>query len=205
MQAKLNRAGLAFLATALVAFAVPLAAQNTTPTLRTGPAPGGAPAAGAPVIGGAAGAAPAAPAPAQEFTQSHINAALDFIGATQVGKDLDQILPLSAQQTQAQLIQLRPDLFKQIGEVVQAAALKATARRNDLGVAVARVYAANFTEDELKAIGAFFKSPAGQKFATKTVELQNQIPQVVQSWRGRLIGELMQSARDEMQKRGIDF
>ncbi|MFO1183689.1 MAG: DUF2059 domain-containing protein [Bauldia sp.] len=200
MQLNLNRAAVAGLA--LLVLAAPAAAQQTAPTIRTGPAAGGAPAAGAPVIGGpAAAGAPVTP----DFSKTHLAAALDVVIATQSGKTLDQFLPQIAQQVQARLIQIRPDLFKQIGDVVQASALSLAARRVDLDLSVARIWATNFTEEELKAIAVFYKSPAGQKLATKGPETLAQYPQAVQGWSAKVSDELMQAARDEMKKRGIDF
>ena len=207
MHPTLTRAGLAFLALAL---ATPVFAQGTPP-LRTGPALT-APAAGAPAAGAPAGARPAAtpgaaalPPPDVEFTKTHLAAALDVVVATQSAKTLDQFLPAIAQQTQAKLIQIRPDLFKQIGDVVQTTALQLAARRSDLDNSIARIWAQNFTEDELKAIAAFYKSPTGSKLATKGPETLAAYPAAVQAWSGKLQDEMMQTSLDEMKKRGIDF
>src|SRR5258708_4711451 len=124
------------LVAALLAVPAMVTAQVTTPALKTTPAPGAPPSRGAARAGNAAGrragkagagaatTAVAPPPPASEFATSHLAAALDAVISSQGTKAFDDILPKVSQQVQNKLIQIRPDLYKQIGDVVQAAALK---------------------------------------------------------------------------------
>ena len=84
--------------------------------------------------------------------------------SAKASRGFDNVLPLLSEKVQDEIIRLRPDLYKQITDVVQQEALKLVARRADLDNDVARIWAKAFTEEELNSITAFYKSPAGQKF-----------------------------------------
>ncbi len=147
----------------------------------------------------------ALPAAAQEITPEHLAAALDAFRSAQATRGFDTVLPSLAQEVENRLIQLRPDLNKQIVDTVQGAALKLAARRVDLDNEVARIWAQAFTEDELKTIATFYKSDAGIKFASVGPKVVTDTLKAVQSWSGRLGDELMQKSRDDLKAQGITF
>ncbi|MBN9000428.1 MAG: FAD-dependent oxidoreductase, partial [Rhizobiales bacterium] len=113
------------------------------------------------IVAGLAGAARA-----DEVTPAHLAAAKEAIDAAQNFKGFDNLLPLLAQQTQNRLIRLRPDQHQLISQVVDAESLALATRRVDLDNDVARIMAKYFSEEELQQIAAFYKTPAGIKFAT---------------------------------------
>ncbi|HVZ15251.1 MAG TPA: DUF2059 domain-containing protein [Bauldia sp.] len=142
---------------------------------------------------------------AQEISPSQLAAALDAVHATRALRDFDQILPKLAIQAENRLIAQRPDLSKQIMTAVEAAATKLVSRRVDLDNDAARIWAKAFTEDELKAIAAFFKTPAGQKYANVEGQLYTDTLNVVGQWQDRLGDELLQQSHAELKAAGVDF
>jgi hypothetical protein len=86
--------------------------------------------------------------------------ALDALGAT---TNFDNILPTIAEQLKSQLIQASPNYQEIISTTVDDQALALAGRRADLEKEAAAIYAKTFTEDELKAITAFYSSDAGKK------------------------------------------
>lgn len=154
-----------------------------------------------PAQGGTPPAAAAAPA----FAPSHMAAAVEAVAATRTSRGVEDVLPMMAQRIQSQFIRVRPDLSRQITDVVDEVALKLAARRADIDLEIARVWAKSFTEAELKAITAFYKSPAGVKIAEMGPQVNAEVMQAVRGWSDRLNQELAEASRNELKKRGIDF
>ena len=141
-----------------------------------------------------------APAGAQEITQSHLNAALDALKASPAARSYDDLLPAVAEAVKSQLINIRPDLHSQISDTVDKVVLALVPRRADLDNDLARVWAKGFTEDELVTIATFYNSPAGKKFNQIGPQVISNSYQVAQSWATRVREELLQKARDELNK-----
>ncbi len=139
---------------------------------------------------------------AQEISPSHMAAALAAIDATTATASFDTRLPQIANEVTNRLIRARPDLHQEIADTVQAVALKLAVRRRELDQDVARVYAKAFSEDELKAITTFLKSPAGQKYQTEGPAVFRDTLQAVQSWSDRVGAELLDKTKEELKKQG---
>jgi hypothetical protein len=145
------------------------------------------------------------PASAEEITPSHLAAALETVASAKAARGFDNVLPLLSEKTQDQLIRLRPDLYKQISDVVAQVALKLAARRSDLDSDIARIWAKSFTEDELKSITAFYKSPAGAKFVDVGPKVIGDSLQAVKGWSARVGEELLEKSKEELKKQGVEF
>jgi hypothetical protein len=148
---------------------------------------------------------PASASLAQEISQSQLAAALDVINATVATKSFDEQLPKVANEVTNRLVRQRPDLHTQIANAVQAEALKLAVRRKDLDLDIARVYAKAFSEDELHTIATFLKSPAGQKYQTDGPKVFADTFAAVQRWTDRLGAELLDKAKEELKRQGIEL
>lgn len=142
---------------------------------------------------------------AQEITASHLAVALDVVKSAKASRGFDSVLPLLAEQVENKLIRVRPDLNKEIVTAVEDAALKLSARRSDLDNDVARIWAKAFSEEELNTIAAFYKSPAGQKFADVGAQVVAESYQAVGHWSDRVGEELLQKSKDGLKAQGITF
>jgi hypothetical protein len=141
----------------------------------------------------------------EEISQSHMAAALDAVKNAPDSRRYDDILPALSVQAQNQLIQLRPDLHKEVTDAVEAVALKLVARRGELDNELARAWARILSEDDLKAIAAFYKSAAGKKLAEVGPKLLQDTAQTVRTWQGRIGEELLEKSREELKQRNVDF
>jgi hypothetical protein len=147
----------------------------------------------------------AAPGRADDVTPSHLAAALEAVHSAKASKGFDNVLPLLSEKVQDEIIRLRPDLYKQIADVVQQQALKLVARRADLDTDVARIWANAFSEEELKSITAFYKSSAGLKFVDIGPQVVGASLQAVKTWSDRVGQELLDKSRAELKKQGVEF
>src|SRR5690606_11425700 len=117
-------------------------------------------------------------------------------------RGFDAILPMVAEQTQNRLIRSRPDLHKEIGEAVEGVATQLVDRRDDLDNDVARVWAKAFTEEELRQLSAFYKSPAGAKLAEIGPEVLSSSFGVAKNWSDRVAEEMLEKARAQLTSQG---
>ncbi|WP_181702164.1 DUF2059 domain-containing protein [Chthonobacter albigriseus] len=145
------------------------------------------------------------PVLSQDYAESHLAAARATIAAAHASEQFDQILPVLADQAKALFQRSNPSLVQEIDAVVNQIALELAKRRPELDRELERVWAARFTEDELKEITAFYSSAVGMKFG------QN-MPLVIQDsirsasiWRDALSTELVTKSREELIKRGHQF
>ncbi|TCL73485.1 DUF2059 domain-containing protein [Rhizobium sp. BK251] len=100
---------------------------------------------------------------AQEVSEEQLKAARAAIDSLGVTNQFDNILPNLAERLKGSMIQASPNYGEQISSAVDQQALSLASRRADLERESATIYAKTFTVDELKAIAAFYGSPAGQK------------------------------------------
>jgi hypothetical protein len=142
---------------------------------------------------------------AQEISESHLQAAVEAFAKAGAARGFDSVLPAVADRTKNFLIRTRPDLHRQISETVDVVALEMVARRADLGREVAAVWAARFTEEELKQIAAFFGSEAGRKYADIGPQVITDSFEVVQAWSETVAEEMLAAARKALTDQGVEF
>lgn len=143
----------------------------------------------------------AMPAFAQEISESHLKAARDAVGAINATDSFDAILPQAASALQSSLIQKNPDLQELISTTVSAKALEMAPRRADLEREAATAYAKVFSEDDLKAIAAFYNSAAGKKLLESGPIVSRELVRAAEIWQNGIardlakeVGEALQSA-----------
>lgn len=150
-------------------------------------------------------AAGLAPASAQQISQTTLALAKQVErNAPDIG-DFDGILPDVMQDTKMRLITLRPDLYQQISAAVESTASSLVPRRSDLDNNIAQIWAMNFTDDELKAINAFFSSPVGQKYKAIAPTVGMAIITAGQDWANKLSDEMYADSVAALKKQGITF
>lgn len=150
-------------------------------------------------------AALASPALSADFTESHIAAARETIAAAHASEQFNEILINLADQTKALFQRSNPGAAKDIDEVVSAVALDLAKRRPELDRELERVWAARFSEEELKQITAFFKSPVGQKYGEMAPVIIQDSMRSAGIWRDAISTEIVTRSRDELNKRGYNF
>jgi hypothetical protein len=103
------------------------------------------------------------------------------------------------------LMQSNINLQKDLDEVSLKLARDLSGRESEIGDGMAQIYATNFSEQELKDLVAFYKSPLGKKtleFEPKSIE---QSLNYMRNWSEDLALEINERFRDELKKRGKDL
>ena len=141
----------------------------------------------------------------QQITDAHLRAAVEAYRALGTDGDFDVVLPGVAEQVATVLIQQRPDLHQVISLTVNEMAFQLAARRAELTNDVARVWAQAFTEQELRAITAFYTSPVGRKLAEVGEPVMTETVGALQAWSDRLATELFDNVLAEFARQNVDF
>ena len=100
------------------------------------------------------------------------------------------------------LLQINPNLTRDIDATTQTVRAEAAARRQELRGEVARGYASVFSEQELKDLLEFYKTPLGKKIIDNEPQAVEASTTRAQVWIDKYAGEVMDKMRVEMRKRG---
>lgn len=144
-------------------------------------------------------------AQAQELSTEHVALAVEVVRSAGATGGFDAVLPRLASRVIDRLINLRPDLYKEIAAATEAVALKLAVRRTELDTEVGRIWAQNFNEEELKTLLAFYNSDAGKKFSRVGPVMVQQSLQAVERWSQRVGAELLDKTREELRNQGIEI
>jgi uncharacterized protein len=143
------------------------------------------------------------PQPAlKQASPTAIAAAKEILAMKNAGAMYANAVPNIVQKTKDQLLQSNLNYQKDLNEVAVVVAQKLAGREKEIGDGMANVYANDFTEQELKELVTFYKSPLGQKLLkAEPRAIQSSISymnQWAQSFAETVNGEF----RAEMRKRG---
>jgi hypothetical protein len=179
-----------------IAIALGLALLTTSAMAQSGPVMQ-MPAIGAP----AAQPAPAVP-PAPAFPESHMAAARELLQITGTFNSFQNILP----EFRGNMLQTnitRPELQKPIEEIV--AGLKPEADRlvKVMEDRACEFMALRMSEEEMKEVTAFFKTPTGRKYLDQRPVAMADIFNALQPWSQLTSNFLFERTKAELEKRGF--
>ncbi len=151
------------------------------------------------VPAGAQQAAPKPPSPAA------IAAAKEILALKNVATMYKYAVPNLVAQTKDALVQGNLNYQKDLGEVAVVVAQNLAGREKEIGDGMAKIYATEFTEQELKDLVTFYKSPLGQRLlSTEPKAIQGSIDYMKQ-WADGFSGVVNAQFRAEMRKRGKEI
>jgi hypothetical protein len=155
------------------------------------------------VLGLALAAAPAqaqgnAPAP----TPAAIAAAKELLAMKNANQMYANAVPGVVERTKTELMQTNINYQKDLNEVAVIVAKKLAGRENEIGDGMAKVYASQFTEQELKDLVTFYKSPLGQKLLTAEPKAIQMSMAYLNQWAQSFSEVVNAEFRSEMRKRG---
>ena len=117
----------------------------------------------------------------------------------------DPLVPGVIEQAKSVFVQANPTLLKDLNEVALKLRAEYAPRSQEVVNEVAKLYAARFTEQELKDMLAFYKSPLGKKLLVEEPSILDQSMRNAQSWADRLSQEVIGKIRTEMKRRGHEI
>ena len=93
-------------------------------------------------------------------------------------------------------------MAKDLNEIADKMRTDLAPRFAELSDEMAKLYATHFTEQELKAILVFYKSPVGKKLLAQQPTVVDASMKFAQDWANKLSDEVIAKMREELKKRG---
>lgn len=154
------------------------------------------------------GLALAVAAPAQSQTNpppptaGAIAAAKELLTMKHANAMYANAVPGVVERTKTELMQTNINYQKDLNEVAVIITQKLASRESEIGEGLAKVYASQFTEQELKDLVTFYKTPLGQKLLTAEPKAISLSMQYLNQWAQNFAEVVNGEFRAEMRKRG---
>jgi hypothetical protein len=145
------------------------------------------------------------PLKAQAPDAARLAAAREMMEVAGVAKQFDELMPLLAQQLSQSFVAVAPEKADEIRQVFAQLPAKFIDRKGELIDQVAGLYAQELSVEELAAVSAFYKSPAGARLLVVQPQIARQSMALGQRWGAQIGREIEQEARKELKKRGIEL
>lgn len=151
--------------------------------------------------------APAAPAatPLKPASPGAIAAAKEILTMKNAAAMYANAVPNLVEQTKNVLMQSNLNYQKDLNEVAVIVAKNLAGREKEIGDGMAQVYANEFTEQELKDLVTFYKSPLGQKLLSNEPRAIQFSMSYMNQWAQQFAETINAQFRAEMKKRGKDI
>jgi hypothetical protein len=114
-------------------------------------------------------------------------------------------VPGLVQRTKDVLLQSNLNYQKDLNEVAVKVAKDLAGREKEIGEEMAKIYASTFTEQELKELAVFYKSPLGVKVIAQEPTAFATARQFMDQWAQKFSEEINGKFRAEMKARGKDI
>jgi len=145
----------------------------------------------------------AVPALAQQApTPEHLKAAREVVVSSGLSQSFESIYAEFVAGVRQNIGSTRPELKKDMDEVLTALKAEADLRRDEIVDSSARIFASKMTEADLKEIAAFFNSPVGQRYNSYRPQVIDEIFALLQPWSTATSNRLYDLFQAEMRKRG---
>jgi hypothetical protein len=145
--------------------------------------------------------APAA-TPLKPASPAAIAAAKEILGMKNAAAMYASAVPNLVEQAKNGLIQNNLNYQKDLGEVAVVVAKSLAGREKEIGDGMAQIYANEFTEQELKDLVTFYKSPLGAKLLASEPRAIQFSMSYMNQWAQEFAATVDAAFRAEMKKRG---
>jgi hypothetical protein len=143
--------------------------------------------------------------PLKEASPAAIAAAKEILAMKNASAMYANAVPNIVEQTKNALLQANLNYQKDLNEVAIIVAKNLAGREKEIGEGMAKVYANEFTEQELKDLVTFYKSPLGQKLLASEPRAIQFSMSYMNQW-AQVFAETVNAAfRGEMRKRGKEI
>jgi hypothetical protein len=142
------------------------------------------------------------PPPLKQASPAAIAAAKEILTMKNASAMYANAVPNIVQQTKDALLQANLNYQKDLNEVAVIVAQKLAGREKEIGEGMAKVYANEFSEQELKDLVTFYKSPLGQKLLSSEPKAIQFSMSYMNQWAQGFAETVNGEFRGEMRKRG---
>jgi hypothetical protein len=138
----------------------------------------------------------------QQPSATAMATAKELVGITGATALFSPLIAGVVEQAKLLYLQQNPSLAKDLNEIAEKMRDDLKPRFSELTDDVAKEYATNFTESELKSILTFYQSPAGKKLLDRQPKVVDDSMKFAQVWANKLSDVVVPKMREELKKRG---
>ncbi len=139
---------------------------------------------------------------AQQPSAAGMATAKEIVAVTSATTLFNPLIAGVIEQAKLLFLQQNPSLAKDLNEISAAMRTQLTPRFDELVNEVARNYAIRFSEQELKELLAFYKSPVGGKLLKEQPQVVDASLKFAQNWANTLSDQVIAKMREELKKKG---
>lgn len=139
----------------------------------------------------------------QQPSAAAMSTAKEIVTVTGATTLFNPLIAGVVEQAKLLFLQQNPGLSKDLNEIAIKMRNDLAPRFDELVNDVARNYAIHFTEQELKDVLAFYKSPAGKKLISEQSKVVEASMKFAQDWANKLSDQVIAQMREELKKRGL--
>ena len=143
--------------------------------------------------------------PPKPATPAAIAAAKEILAMKNANQMYANAVPNIVAQTKDSLLQANLNYQKDLNEVAVIVAQSLAGREKEIGEGMAKVYANEFSEQELKDLVTFYKSPLGQKLLSTEPRAIQFSMSYMNQWAQVFAETVNGEFRAEMRKRGKEI
>jgi hypothetical protein len=147
-------------------------------------------------------ASPAAHAQSHQPSTASLLIAKQLVTVTGATALFNPLIAGVVEQAKNLYLQQDPGLAKDLNEIANKMRKDLQPRFAELTNEIAKLYATHFTEQELKDILAFYRSPAGKKLLAQQPDVVDASMRFTQDWANKLSEQVTAKMREELKKRG---
>ncbi|WOH84640.1 DUF2059 domain-containing protein [Bradyrhizobium sp. BEA-2-5] len=148
---------------------------------------------------------PPMPKDVKQSTPAAIGYAKEILTMKNVSVMYAGAVPGIIEKTKTGLLQQYLNYQKDLNEVALVIAKNLAGSEKEIGEGMAQIYASEFTEQELKDLVTFYKSPLGKKLLTSEPKAINDSLRYMQEWAQQFGVIVNAQFKAEMKKRGKDI
>jgi hypothetical protein len=145
---------------------------------------------------------PAAAPPAKPIAPSAIAAAKDLLAVKNAAQVYTNAVPSLIQSVKDQLLANNLSYQKDLNDIAVTEAQAMNGREKEIGEQLAKIYATDYTEQELKDLTTFYKSTLGQKLMAQDPKTDQAVIAYLRQWAQSFSQGVANDFREEMKKRG---
>ena len=145
------------------------------------------------------------PPPLKQASPAAMAAATEILTMKNASAIYANAVPNIVQQTKDALLRSNLNYQKDLNEVAVIVAQSLAGREKEIGEGMAKVYANEFTEQELKDLVTFYKSPLGQKLLSSEPRAIQFSMSYMNQWAQQFAETVNAQFRAEMRKRGKEI
>jgi len=138
----------------------------------------------------------------QQPSAASLASAKELVVATDATALFKPLIAGVIEQAKLVFLQQNPGLAKELNDIAAKLRSDLAPRFSELSDELAKLYATNFTEPEIKTILAFYKSAVGKKLLDQQPKVAEASMKFAQDWANKLSDEVINKMRDELKKRG---